>query len=140
MALPCLLALFLAIAAPAESGSLTGRVLDPSGQAVPGAKVLVDGPLGVRTTTTDAEGRFTIVDLADASYRILVESPGFAAPVQTVRTGADTAPIDLQLRVAPYSEAVVVAAAPVPRPLSESPASTTVVPTELPGSGRPALR
>ena len=66
-------------------------------------------------------------DLADASYRVLVESPGFAARALTVRTGAGTPPLDLHLRVAPYSEAVVVAAAPVPRPRSESPASPTVV-------------
>ena len=116
-----------ALSPSAEAGPLTGRVLDPAGRPVPGATVLVDGPLGVRTTTTDAEGRFTFDDLADASYRVLVEAPGFAAPARTVRTGADTAPIDLQLHVAPYSEAVVVAAAPVPRPRSESPASTTVV-------------
>ena len=90
MALPCFLALFLALAASAEAGPLTGRVLDPAGRPVPAVTVLVDGPLGVRTTTTDAEGRFTFDDLADASYRVLVEAPGFAAPARTVRTGADT--------------------------------------------------
>ncbi len=127
MALPIFLALVLALAPPADAGSLSGRVLDPSGRPVPGATVLIDGPMGVRTTTTDAEGRFTVVDLADASYRVLVESPGFAAPARTVRTGAGTAPLELQLHVAPYSEAVVVSAAPVPLPRSESPASTTVV-------------
>ena len=92
MALPVFLALVLALAPPADAGSLSGRVLDPSGRPVPGATVLVDGPMGVRTTTTDAEGRFTVGDLADASYRVLVESPGFAAPARTVRTGAGTAP------------------------------------------------
>ena len=130
MALLRFLALYLAIAAPADAGVLTGRVLDPAGRPVPGATVLVDGPLGVRTTTTDAEGRFTFGDLADASYRVLVESVGFASPALTIRTGADTAPIDLHLHVAPYSEAVVVAAALVPRSRSEAPASTTVVASE----------
>ena len=119
------LILFLALSPCRRGRQLTGRVLDPAGRPVPGATVLVDGPMGVRTTTTDAEGRFTFVGLADASYRVLVEVPGFAAPARTIRTGADTAPLDLHLRIAPYSEAVVVAAAPVPRPLSESPASTT---------------
>ena len=130
MALPCFLALLLALAASGEAGPLTGRVLDPAGRPVPAVTVLVDGPLGVRTTTTDAEGRFTFDDLADASYRVLVEAPGFAAPARTIRAGADTSAIDIQLHVAPYSEAVVVAAAPVPRPRSESPASTTVVGSE----------
>ena len=128
MALPCFLALYLALAAPADTPALTGRVLDPAGRPVPGATVMVDGPMGVRTTTTDAEGRFSFDGLAEARYRVLVDAPGFAAPAQTIRTGAELAPLDLQLRVAPYSEAVVVAAAPVPRPLSESPASTSVVP------------
>ena len=76
MALPCFLALFLALAVSAEAGPLTGRVLDPAGRPVPAVTVLVDGPLGVRTTTTDAEGRFSFNDLADASYRVLVEAPG----------------------------------------------------------------
>jgi outer membrane cobalamin receptor len=126
MALPCFLALYLALAAPADTPALTGRVLDPAGRPVPGATVMVDGPMGVRTTTTDAEGRFSFDGLADARYRVLVDAPGFAAPAQTIRTGAELASLDLHLRVAPYSEAVVVAAAPVPRPLSESPASTSV--------------
>ena len=126
----CFLVLSLALAAGADAGTLSGRVLDPAGRPVAGATVLVDGPLGVRTTTTDADGRFQIADLADASYRVLVESPGFASPARTVRTGAETTPIDLHLRIAPYSEAVVVASAFVPRPRSESPASTTVVSSE----------
>ena len=126
----CFLVLLLALAASADAGTLSGRVLDPAGRPVAGATVLVDGPLGVRTTTTDADGRFHIADLADASYRVLVESPGFASPARTVRTGAETTPIDLHLRIAPYSEAVVVASAFVPRPRSESPASTTVVTSE----------
>ena len=127
MALPCFLALYLALAAPADTSALTGRVLDPAGRPVPGATVIVDGPMGVRTTTTDAEGRFRFDGLAEARYRVLVDAPGFAAPARTIRTGAELAPLDLHLRVAPYPEAVVVAAAPVPRPLSESPASTSVV-------------
>ena len=56
-----------------------------------------------------------------SSRPALPRRPGPSAPVPS------TAPLDLQLHVAPYSEAVVVAAAPVPRPRSESPASTTVV-------------
>ncbi len=119
-------ALVFLLAVSAEAGTLRGRVLDPSGRPVAGATVLVDGPLGVRTTVTDAEGRFAFVDLAEASYRVLVEASGFAAPARTVRA-ADAAPFDVHLHVAPYSEAVVVAAAPVPRPRSESPASTSVV-------------
>ena len=95
MALPCFLASVLSrlsASALRRAGPLTGRVLDPAGRPVPAVTVLVDGPLGVRTTTTDAEGRFSFNDLADASYRVLVEAPGFAAPARTVRTGTDTPP------------------------------------------------
>lgn len=130
MALPSFLALLLALAASSSTGTLTGRVIDPSGRPVAGVTVLADGPLGVRTTTTDAEGRFVFAELADATYRLLVDAPGFASPARTIRTGRDPAPVDLRLHVAPYSEAVVVAAAPVPRPRSESPASTSVVGSE----------
>ena len=34
----------LALAAPADTSALTGRVLDPAGRPVPGATVMVDGP------------------------------------------------------------------------------------------------
>ena len=121
------LALIVFIAGPAAAASVSGRVVDPDGRPVAGATVLLDGPLGVRTTVTDAEGRFAFDEVAVAAYRVLVHAPGFAASPATTHAGESAAPIDITLAVAPYSESVVVAGSSVPRPLSEAPAAMTVV-------------
>ena len=41
------------------SGTLTGRLTDTQGLAVPGATVTVTGPQGAKTFVSDADGRFT---------------------------------------------------------------------------------
>ena len=129
--LPTLIAVALfVLPIPALAAPLSGRVLDPEGRPVAGARVLADGPLGVQTTRTDADGRFALPDLPDATYRLFVEAEGLSAPPRTVRTGEDTSGIELRLALAPYTEAVVVSAAPVPRARSEAPASATVVSAE----------
>src|SRR2546425_2136654 len=53
-------------------GSITGIVSDPSGAAVPGAKVtLTDVGKGfVFTATTDATGRYLFRDLSPSTYRL----------------------------------------------------------------------
>ena len=116
---------FLALQSTAAAGPVSGRVLDPEGRPIRGATVLLDTPLGVRTTVTDLEGRFAFDEPAATATRVLVEAPGFAAAPQT--PPADGSPLEFRLAVAPYSESVVVSGSPVPLPLSESPAATTVV-------------
>jgi vitamin B12 transporter len=117
----------LAVAAvPADADPLTGRVLDPDARPVAGVRVLLEGPLGVRTTITDAEGRFAFDDLGNAHYRVTIEAPGFAAPPRTVRGSGDLLPLELTLAVAPHAESVIVSGSPVPRARSASPVSATV--------------
>ncbi len=62
-------------------GSLSGRVLDPSGAAVPVAHVtLTNTATNVRLTTeTNAEGNYTIPYLQPGTYSLHVEQPGFKA-------------------------------------------------------------
>lgn len=111
----------------ADAAGIAGQVVDPTGRPVPGATVIVSGPLGVRTATADAEGRFAVDGLADATYRVLVEAPGLSAPPRSLRPGSDSTSLELRLDVAPIAESVVVSAAPVPLPRSESPAAISVV-------------
>jgi outer membrane cobalamin receptor len=105
-----------------------GRVVDPDGRPVAGATVLVDGPLGTTVLLADDEGRFEIVADASASYRVIAKASGLISDPIMVRL-PDTAARDLTitLHLAPIAEAVVVSAAQVPRPLSEAPASSTVI-------------
>ena len=62
-------------------GSLSGRVLDPSGAAVPGARVtVISTATNVRLTTeTNVQGNYTISLLQPGSYSLRVERGGFKA-------------------------------------------------------------
>jgi hypothetical protein len=80
-------ALVLAFALPRPSsaqtttGSITGSIVDPQGQAVPGATVTVihEGTNEVRVSISDAErGMFQITSLAPGTYTVRVELEGFS--------------------------------------------------------------
>ena len=73
--LPALLWLAAAQAQP----SLSGRVTDPSGAAVPGAAVELRGPGGDRRARTGDTGRYAFPSLAAGRYRIRILAQGFAA-------------------------------------------------------------
>jgi len=64
------------------TGSITGRVSDPQGLAVPGAAVTVTGPQGSQTFTADAEGRFNAPFLTPGTYTVRTELQGFKATEQ----------------------------------------------------------
>src|SRR5437016_13406214 len=62
-----------------QNGQFTGIVTDPSGAAVPNAKVTVTN-LGTNltvTTTTNNTGLYTARELPIGSYRISAEAKGF---------------------------------------------------------------
>jgi hypothetical protein len=59
---------------------LRGRVLDPSGAAIPSASVALAGPSGVsQTGTTNESGDFVFLGLPPGDYTIRTTVPGFAA-------------------------------------------------------------
>ena len=67
---------------PAALGAITGRVVNESGQPLPGASVYIGaiGSLGRRrATATDNEGNFKIQDLDAGIYRIYLSSPGYVS-------------------------------------------------------------
>src|SRR5947207_7217322 len=73
------------------TGQITGRIVDSQGLAVPGAAVTATGPQGIKSSTTDAEGRFTIPFLTPGDYSVRAQLQGFKAAEQkavTVRVGA----------------------------------------------------
>jgi len=64
-----------------DTVSITGRVTDQNGSVIPGADVqakLAKTTL-TRTTTTDSEGRYRLIQLEPGNYTIRVSFPGFAA-------------------------------------------------------------
>ena len=89
----------------AQTGTLTGRVLDESGARVPGATVRV----GTRTATSAADGLYAVPGLITGEYDVRVAAPQLVldAPVKvTIRAGVNE--LDLRLRVAATEQKVTV--------------------------------
>ena len=92
------------------TGSLTGRLVDTQGLAVPGATITVTGPQGARSFVSDEEGRFSAPFLTPGVYDVHAELQGFKA-VQvddvTVSLG-QTTDISLRMEVGGLTETVQV--------------------------------
>jgi len=130
-----LLVLGLAIASPETldtadgTGSLRGQVLDPSGAAVPGARVEADGPGAPRATKTDAQGAWTLRGLAPGAYLVTVTRQGFSPFAKTdvrVAAGAETT-VDASLALAPVEEKVNVSEPQPTLGLSEEQSAGAIV-------------
>jgi outer membrane cobalamin receptor len=120
--------LITALASAARAATLSGTVVDPQGAPVASVRVVVLGPLGATTVTTDAAGRFELRDLAAASYRVLAQADGWNAGSVTCDLGTtDTREIEIALAVAGLSESVVVSASQVEVASADAPASLAVV-------------
>ena len=94
-------------------GTIRGTVVDPQGQAVQGASVLViDDATGVpRTLETDAEGRYEASNLRPGTYRVQVVTTNFKKFERTgVLVGAaGTALVNVTLELGGINEVVTVA-------------------------------
>ena len=68
------------------TATLEGRVVDPSGAAVPGAEAVLTQPLTgfERTATTDSDGAFRMTNIPLQTYELRVASPGFESYVEPV--------------------------------------------------------
>jgi len=95
-------------------GSILGTVTDPQGAALSGAKITVTNQRkGTSdTTTTNADGNYSVTHLIPDTYSVRVEAPGFKASEQKdVIVQADAgARVDLQTQVGGTTETVEVTA------------------------------
>jgi iron complex outermembrane receptor protein len=95
-----------------SAGTISGRVLDPSGTVVPGGTVSIKNDLtGVVTTaSTDAMGRFSAPGLPVGNYTIEVGVPGFktARSSGLLLTASGLENVDIPLSVAPVTTEVTV--------------------------------
>ena len=109
-----LLATGLSATALAQStaGTVSGSVKDSAGAAVSGAEVtLVLAQSVLRTTTTGADGSFTLDNLAPGSYAIVVKHSGFGQARTAVQlSSGEKKDVNLALEVNPLSEEVTVTA------------------------------
>ena len=128
--LPAVLLIAL-LAAPSSlfAGTIRGLVSDPDGRPVPGAALILSGPLAaVRTAASDSSGRFAFDRIGAGRYDLRVVLAGFRAdPLLVDLTDADDREVTVQLRLAAVAESVVVSASQVEVPLSRTSDSVTVL-------------
>ena len=103
------------VAAQETTGTISGRIVDTQGLALPGVALTITGAQGSKAAVTDGEGRFSVPFLTPGRYAVHAQIDGFE-PVDRsdveVRLG-QTAELSLAMRIGTISETVkVVAAAP----------------------------
>ncbi|MGE0446579.1 MAG: carboxypeptidase regulatory-like domain-containing protein, partial [Vicinamibacterales bacterium] len=109
-----LLACALLIPALASAqATLTGVVRDTSGAILPGVTVEAASPVlieRVRTTVTESNGQFTIVNLRPGDYTVTFALPGFTTVRQdaVTLTGSATTTVNAEMRIGAVEETVTV--------------------------------
>ncbi|MGH2670261.1 MAG: carboxypeptidase regulatory-like domain-containing protein, partial [bacterium] len=58
------------------SGTIAGKVTDPSGKPIPGAVIIATSQHGTRTTEANANGNYVLPFLRPGAYNVRVEAPG----------------------------------------------------------------
>ena len=100
----------------AETGQITGTVLDESGAAIPNASITVVNVAtgATRTTVTGASGAFTVTNLIPATYEVTVSAPAFTTSRHKVivAVGARVG-LDVAMKVGQTTTTVEVAASAV---------------------------
>ena len=93
--------------------SVTGTVRDASGAVLPGVTVEATSPAlieKVRSTVTDGEGLYRIVDLRPGTYTVTATLPGFATVKRDgiLLTGTVTLTVPLEMKVGALEETITV--------------------------------
>jgi hypothetical protein len=95
-------------------GTLTGSITDPTGAAVPGAKVtVVNGSTNISNSyTTNGEGRYVAPFLPPGTYQMRIEKQGFSTQVRDgiLLQTQDRLTVDFTLQLGGVSETVKVTA------------------------------
>jgi hypothetical protein len=99
-------------AANTEAGTILGKVVDATGDPIPGATVVLQGPAGNHlTAVTKDDGSFAFQNVTSGfAYQITVTAEGFAewsSPV-TVEPGHEKTLSDVKLRILAVKRAVTV--------------------------------
>src|ERR1700690_233098 len=94
-----------------STGTISGRVVDPTGASVAGAEVRIQNEVikDFRTFTSDQSGDFVFPGLQPGTYDITVKSAGFKQFEKTgliLNGNADLAAGELKLQVGAATETV----------------------------------
>jgi hypothetical protein len=118
------------------SASIGGVIVDPSGSAVPDAKITItntDRNQVVRVVTTDSSGNYSAPILPIGTYTLQVEAPGFKAVQREgiVLNVNDNKKINITLEVGATSESVTVHESAVGVELGTPASATTIEGTQI---------
>lgn len=100
-----------------DTVTIAGRVMDQNGAVIPGADVraILVKTGQARSTTSDAAGRYRLIQLEPGTYALHVSFNGFAPLQMTGILAVSGQSLELPITLAPANiEAVVVTAADVP--------------------------
>jgi carboxypeptidase family protein len=108
--------LWAADAGAQQTSAITGAVKDSSGAILPGVTVEASSPALIektRTVTSDAQGRYNIVDLQPGTYTVTFVLAGFGAFKREgiALPSGFTATVDAVMNVGPLEESVTVTGA-----------------------------
>jgi hypothetical protein len=106
-----LLILLFQLVVQAQTGAISGTVVDQNGAVIPGATVTVKGTAGQqRTVTTNGNGTYTVPAVENGIYTVTVTSPNFKTSItQNVKVDVGTpATVDVSLEAGKIEETVLV--------------------------------
>ena len=114
LALPGIVVVLLtgaSAAAQTTSGTITGRVVDSQGLAVPGVTVNVESPnrQGVLSVVTSENGDYILPQLPPGTYTVTFDLSGFARQQRTIGVApTQTVPLNVTMGPANVAETVNV--------------------------------
>jgi outer membrane cobalamin receptor len=119
--------LYLLLSSCAFAATVTGKVVDPAGTGINGARLVVRSRLGVlQEATADSTGAFRLdINDSGSGLEIVTTAPGFsrkALPLEVQQS------LTIELEIAPVSDAITVSGSLISAPLSEQGSSITVIP------------
>ncbi|HKX32991.1 MAG TPA: TonB-dependent receptor [Blastocatellia bacterium] len=92
-----------------DGAAIHGRLLDPAGGAVRGARVTARGRQGAESTAvTDEEGAYSFSDLPPGEYRISAVAAAFQPAERTVKLEGGRLEVEIRLAVRGVDEFVTV--------------------------------
>jgi len=129
--------------AQVQNGQFNGTVLDPSGAAIPNAKVTVTN-LGTNlsvTATTNQSGGYMARELPPGNYKITAEAPGFrtASNTNVTLNAGSIQRVDMRMEIGQASQTVEVSGEASAVQTDDSKLASTVSTTQiqnLPLNGR----
>ena len=120
--------------AQTETGRIIGTVTDPTDLVVPGATVTLTSKTtgAVRTSVTDAVGRYVIANVQPGTYTLKVELSGFSPQTSDVSVSVgQSVAVDSKLRVAGAAEVVSVTGEVPVVNVSTAEVSTTITQQQI---------